>query len=160
MTRPSQFHHIGITVPDLDAAVRFATEGLGCTLAFTAPGRAAMTAEAAARLNVAPGSRIAGMAMLRMGTGYLELFAFDHPGGARPSAPRWNEGGAHIALAVDDLEAALARAAAAGGRPLGPIARSESPGFAGMRWVYVEAPWGQTFELVDVSAAPGVALGG
>lgn len=160
MPSPAPIHHIGITVPDLDAAVRFLTEGLGCTLAFTAPGRAAMTDEAAARINVAPGSRIAGMAMLRTGSGFLELFAFDFPGGTRPAAPRWNEGGAHIALAVGDLEAALARAVAAGGHALGPIARSESPGFAGMRWVYVAAPWGQTFELVDVSAAPGVALPG
>ncbi|MCL4187068.1 MAG: VOC family protein [Rhodobacteraceae bacterium] len=159
MPTPSCFHHIGITVPDLEAAVRFMTEGMGCALAFTAPGRDPMTAEAAARINVAPGSRIAGMAMLRAGAGYVELFAFEHPGGARPAAPRWNEGGAHVAFAVDDLEAALARAVAAGGCALSGINRSESPGFAGMRWVYVVAPWGQTFELVDVRAAPGVALG-
>jgi catechol 2,3-dioxygenase-like lactoylglutathione lyase family enzyme len=151
---PRAFHHVGLPVPDLDAATRFVTEAFGAELLFTAPGGDPMTAEAAARLNLPEGDRLLGLSMLRAGGSFIELFAFDPPSPA-PMAP-WNRGGVHIAFAVNDLEAALARAVAAGGRACSGINLARSPGFEGLRWVYVEAPWGQTFELVDDSAAAAI----
>jgi catechol 2,3-dioxygenase-like lactoylglutathione lyase family enzyme len=153
-TPPRAFHHIGIPVPDLAAATRFVTEAFGAAVLFTAPGGDPMTAETAARLNLPEGDRLLGMSMLRAGGSFIELFAFDPPSPA-PLAP-WNRGGVHIAFAVNDLDAALARAVAAGGRACSGINLARSPGFEGLRWVYVEAPWGQTFELVDDSAAPAI----
>ncbi len=149
------FHHLALTVPDLDAAVRFLTDGLGCTLAFRSEGAGVLDAAAAARLNLPEGSRMDGLALLRAGGGFVELFAF---GDVAPATRPWNDGGTHVALAVPDLEAALARAVAAGASACSGINTSVRPGFAGMRWVYIVAPWGQTFELVDPSAAPAVRI--
>lgn len=85
------FHHLAIKVADFDGAVKFYTEGLGFV--------------AAARWGEGDGRAI----LLDTGDGnYFELFA-----GGKPSA---GEVGpmVHVALRSDNVDAAIARAKAAG----------------------------------------------
>ena len=57
-------------------------------------------------------------------------------------------GGHHVALYVDDMDAAGAYLAAKGVRLLaGPVASRNAS--AGQRWRYFLAPWGMQFELVS-----------
>ena len=57
-------------------------------------------------------------------------------------------GGHHVALYVDDLDAAVAYLREQGVRVLGR-ADGELGAHEGQRWVYFLAPWGMQFELVS-----------
>jgi glyoxylase I family protein len=85
------FHHLAIKVADFDGAVKFYTEGLGFVVA--------------ARWGDGDGRAI----LLDTGDGnYFELFA-----GGKPSAEAAGPF-VHVALRSDNVDAALARAKAAG----------------------------------------------
>jgi catechol 2,3-dioxygenase-like lactoylglutathione lyase family enzyme len=100
--------HVGLTVPDLAAAIGFFEDVLGCrrvmeglTVDGSAPGMAAM-------LDVDPRAK-ARLAFLRCGNGSnLELFEYEAPDQAtRP--PRNSDVGAHhLCFYVDDMGAAVA----------------------------------------------------
>lgn len=141
--------HVGLTVPDLDAAVRFFVEVLGCepvmpelAVDATRPGMARM-------LDVAPGAR-ARLRFLRCGHGTnLELFEYDAPDQERPRLRNSDVGGHHLAFHVDDLTAAVAWLRAHGLEVMGePEEVTEGPS-AGTSWVYFKAPWGLQLELVS-----------
>jgi len=150
-------HHVGLTVPNLVEARRFLIEALGCVELFNTP-PAHLPDTAARALNVAPGVALQGISMLRSGNILIELFEY---AGAASGKPPQNQapGAAHIALDVPDIEAAVAAVTAAGGSLCSPVNLARSPGFEGLRWVYITAPWGQTFELVDTTGAPALRLG-
>jgi catechol 2,3-dioxygenase-like lactoylglutathione lyase family enzyme len=78
----------------------------------------------------------------------FEVFEYEpHPGQAQ--VPRNSDlGGHHIALYVDDMDAAVAYLRARAVRVLaGPVASRNAS--QGQRWVYFLAPWGMQFELVS-----------
>lgn len=152
----SALHHVGLTVPDLAQAVRFLGEAFGCEeLLRTPPG--ALDAAAARAKNVQPGVVLNGIAVLRGANLLIELFEYAGTAAVPPQDSHL-PGAAHVAFEVADLEAAVRRAEAAGARACSGINTARSPGFESLRWVYLISPWGQTFELVDASAAPGLAL--
>lgn len=158
MTAPA-INHVGLNVPDLKQATRFLVEALGCTELFTTPPEA-LSVEEAANLNVSAGTLLGGITVLKAGNALIELFEYHPPGGIAPTPGNHGTGAAHLAFDVPDVDAALARVAAAGGCACGPVSDAASPGFEGLRWVYVLSPWGQTFELVDTRAAPLLRNGG
>jgi len=94
-TRPVNgpgFHHVAIRAVDFDRSVTFYTEALGCTRAY------------------GWGSRDGRAAMMDIGSGdYIELFA-----GGKPIDQHSNSPVIHFALRVDDVDAAFAKAVAAG----------------------------------------------
>lgn len=57
-------------------------------------------------------------------------------------------GGHHVALNVDDLEAAIEHLKRHGIRVLDGPTKSRGPAAAN-RWIYFLAPWGLQFELVS-----------
>jgi len=57
-------------------------------------------------------------------------------------------GGHHVALYVDDLDAAVAHLHAHGLRVFGEPTVSRGPS-EGQRWIYFLSPWGMQFELVS-----------
>jgi uncharacterized protein (UPF0303 family)/catechol 2,3-dioxygenase-like lactoylglutathione lyase family enzyme len=146
--------HVAYTVPDLDAAVDFFVEHLGAELIFRdgpfgSPGDAYMLR----KLNVHPEASCK-LAMLRMGRHVnLELFEYDAP--ERILAPPRNSdiGGGHLALYVDDIDAAYAYLAKVPGVTLmdGPNDVAESSPVAGQRWFYFLTPWGLHMELTTDS---------
>ncbi len=149
--------HIGLTVPDLDAAVAFYTETFGATELYRLgpfdakdlPRMPDGRDWSAAHVNVS-GARLS-LVMLQLCPNLkLELFRYELPADARTTAPRNCDVGAqHIALKVDNLEVAVAHLRSRGVRVMaGPIVVSEGPA-AGLRVNYFLDPWGTQLELVE-----------
>jgi len=156
----SHVDHVGLTVPDLDAAVRFYCDVIGGhELYRIGPFDAAEMPRMTdgrdwteAHINVT-GARLT-IAMLQVGPNImLELFQYAKPADRRKTPPRncdW--GGHHIAFKVADLDAAKAHLADNGCEVMaGPIVLDQGP-CATLRVNYVLDPWGNQLELVEYTA--------
>jgi catechol 2,3-dioxygenase-like lactoylglutathione lyase family enzyme len=144
--------HLGITVPNMEQATAFFVNVLGCALLYERepPGDDSPRD----RLGVPAGSRIQAVCFLRCANGAnIELFEFSSPD-QREEFPRPSDVGIqHLALYVDDLDAAVERLRRhgvelmAGPNPLpGPEAGK------GNRFIYARTPWGLTVELISYPA--------
>jgi glyoxylase I family protein len=141
--------HVGFTVPDLDEATRFLTEVLGCEYLYSLGPFAADDDWMREHLHVHPRATIAENRFFRCGEqAVFEVFSYSAPEQRREPPRNSDVGGHHVALYVDDLDAAVAYLRAAGVRVLGEPTASRGP-HAGQRWVYFLAPWGMQFELVS-----------
>lgn len=145
--------HIGLTVPSVDEATRFLAAAFDATVLYDtlpASGPSRGGAVTTSRLGVAADVREERVRMLRLPDGPgIELFEFRAEVRHDPAVPS-DLGWQHVALYVDDVAAALARAVGAGAsalgepRPLpGPEAGPDNV------FVYLRAPWGATIELVS-----------
>lgn len=141
--------HVGLTVPDLDEAVAFFRDVLGAEVLFRAgPYRDPSGDWMAEHLGVHPRAQL-DLVMLRLGpTLNVELFEVSSPD-ARTDPPRTSDVGAgHLALYVDDMDAAVAFLHGRGVATLGAPTTIDDGPSAGLRWVHFRSPWGATFELV------------
>lgn len=142
--------HIGITVPDLKAAVDFFVDVLGCEPYFKFGEFKFEDDWMTRHLNVHPRSTIRDFQMVRCGNGTnLEIFEYTAPDQNRRGPHNSDIGGHHLAFYVDDMDAAIAYLKANGVRVLDePSTFTEGPA-AGLTWVYFLAPWGLQLELVS-----------
>jgi catechol 2,3-dioxygenase-like lactoylglutathione lyase family enzyme len=145
--------HVGITVPDIEAATEFLVKGCGAQIiyrSFTADRAPLSSPDMEAELNLAPGTQLIASRMMKLGVGpgveLFELRASDQRPSARPS----DFGLQHLALYVDDMAAAIARFEAAGGKMLSkpnpflfPLEVGE-----GNLFCYGRAPWGTMIEFI------------
>jgi catechol 2,3-dioxygenase-like lactoylglutathione lyase family enzyme len=143
--------HIGLTVPDLQAAIRFFVDVIGCQLVTTfGPFRDDEGPFMSDTLNVHPRAVIEQIALLRCGMGSsIELFQYSAP--VQRADPPMNSdiGGHHLAFYVDDMTAAVDYLKANGVRMLaGPLSITEGP-VAGQTINYFLAPWGLQLELIS-----------
>ncbi len=142
--------HIGITVPDLDEAERFFVDVLGATLVYTLGAKRSDDDDwMQTQLGVHPRTVIREIRFLRLATGAnLELFQYDSADGQNPQPRNSDIGGYHLALYVDDMDAAVAHLRAHDveimGTPVASAGASE-----GQHWLYFRSPWGLQFELVS-----------
>ena len=125
--------HGGLLVSDVDRSLRFYVDALGLEQVprpstFDTPG-----------------------AWLQVGAQQLHLIGETEPGRARAMTPRYDHAevvigyGTHLALDVEDLDAAIARAAAAGVHPPGEVfARGD-----GVKRVFFTDPDGHVIELMQ-----------
>ena len=143
--------HVGLTVPDLDQAVAFFTDVLGCQL-VTGFGPLADPKGSFMQdlLAVDPKAVIEKVGLMRCGFGAnLELFQYSAPGQATVFPRNSDIGGYHIAVNVDDIDAAVAYFDAKGVRHnWGPLAVTEGP-TAGQSIIYFYAPWGLQMEAIS-----------
>jgi catechol 2,3-dioxygenase-like lactoylglutathione lyase family enzyme len=141
--------HIGVTVPDLDEAERFLVDVIGAQKVYTLGAKRADDDWMAVQLGVHPRTAIREIRFFRLGNGSnLELFQYDAADGQAPLPHNSDLGGHHVALYVDDLDAALAYLRAHDVEVMGePVASAGAS--AGQRWIYFRAPWGMQFELVS-----------
>ncbi|NSC24711.1 glyoxalase [Streptomyces albus subsp. chlorinus] len=144
--------HVGVTVPDIEAATEFFRRALGAeTLYDTLPRAVGPRGgeETARRLGVPSGTAQVAMRMLRLPHGPgLELFEFRGPRQREAAVPS-DLGWQHLACYTEDLPASCAAVRAAGGRVLGephPLPGPEAG--PGNRFVYCRTPWGSTLELL------------
>jgi methylmalonyl-CoA/ethylmalonyl-CoA epimerase len=130
---PLRLHHVGIVVADVDAA-RERYEALGFT--------------GGERFEV-PEQHIVAI-VYRAGSGYVELIQPTDLEGpiARYMAKR-GEGSHHVAYAVDDIEATLARLKAAGVRLIDEQPRAGTHGWR-IAFIHPESCHGVLTELVEV----------
>lgn len=145
--------HIGLTVPDLDEAEAFFVDILGAEHIYTLGGKQSDDDWMSVQLGVHARTRITEIRFLRLGNGSnLELFHYDAADEQQAVPPRNSDiGGHHLALYVDDMDAAVTflreRGIEVMGEPVVSAGASE-----GQRWLYFRSPWGLQFELVSFPA--------
>ncbi|MEV7007515.1 VOC family protein [Streptosporangium sp. NPDC051022] len=141
--------HIGITVPDLDQACRWLVDVLGCEYMYTlGPYRDDDGPWMEEHLNVHPRAVMEELRLLRCGNVTLEVFQYAAPARRRVPPRNSDAGGHHVALYVDDLDAAVAHLRRHDVAVLAGPTASRGPS-EGQRWIYFLAPWGTQFELVS-----------
>ncbi|WP_369205487.1 VOC family protein [Streptomyces sp. PU-14G] len=144
--------HIGVTVPDIEAATEFFVRALGAEKLYdTLPREEGPKGgeETVRRLGVPTGTEQVAMRMLRLPRGPgLELFEFSGPCRREAAVPS-DLGWQHLACYVEDLSAACAAVREAGGTVLGEPRPLPGPE-AGPRnrFLYCRTPWGSTLELL------------
>lgn len=141
--------HIGFTVPDLEEAVTFFIDVIGCEPFYEIGPFKFDDDWMKERLNVHPRAVMKKLKFLRCANGSnFELFEYEAPD-QNPKQPLNSDiGGHHLAFYVDDMDAALEHLRSHNVRILGePTVRTDGPS-AGQSWVYFMAPWGMQFELV------------
>ena len=141
--------HIGFTVPDLDQAHRFLIEVIGCEYMYSLGPFQHDDDWMREHLAVDPRAVMRQLHFYRCGgQAIFEVFAYEADD-RRTEQPRNSDvGGHHVALYVDDLDAAVAFLRERGITVLGDPTASSGPS-QGQRWVYFLSPWGMQWELVS-----------
>jgi catechol 2,3-dioxygenase-like lactoylglutathione lyase family enzyme len=142
--------HFGFTVPDLEQAVRFFVDMLGCEEFYRLGPFQSSDDWMATHLNVDSRAVMRRLALLRCGYGSnFEVFEYEAPQRSLTQPRNSDVGGHHIAFYVDEMAAAVAHLRDNGIRVLGePTHRTTGPS-GGQSWVYFLAPWGMQLELVS-----------
>jgi catechol 2,3-dioxygenase-like lactoylglutathione lyase family enzyme len=142
-------HHVGITVKDLDASVRFYHDVLGLQFSnepspwFDAP-------ELGPAVGV-PGAALRQVSLL-LGDTTLELLEYKSPPSETSEPLRSNNlGASHVAFLVEDIEAKKAELEAKGISFYSDVNVVDEGVLAGWRWVYFEDPDRYPLELVEVA---------
>jgi catechol 2,3-dioxygenase-like lactoylglutathione lyase family enzyme len=156
MTQPSPIpgvagvEHIGLTVPDIEAATRFFVDVLAAQPLYDVGPFESADDWMANHLAVHPRARIDKLRVLEVANGpVLELFEFVSPDQNRSPPKNSDFGGWHLAFYVEDMEKALAALKAHDVEiQSGPVLMTEGPS-EGLSWLYFKAPWGQQLELVS-----------
>ena len=141
--------HVGFTVPDLEQAHRFFVEVLGAAHIYTLGGKSGEDDWMRTHLGVHPRTVIREIRFYRLGSGTnLEVFEYRSADGQAPQPRNSDVGGHHLALYVDDLDAAMTTLRARGVEFMGEPTASAGAAL-GQRWVYFTSPWGMQLELVS-----------
>ena len=148
--------HIGFTVPNLEEAVDFFVNVLGCEPfhylgPFQSDGDWMQT-----HLNVHPRAVMKRLRFLRCKNGTnFEIFEYESPDQNRTQPKNSDIGGHHLAFYVDDIDVAIKYLKDKGVRILGePTVRNTGP-HAGQTWIYFLTPWGMQLELVSFPNGKG-----
>ena len=144
-------NHIGLTVPDMAQAIGFFTDVLGCQKATSfGPFRDDQGNFMQDLLAVDPRAVVEEITLMRCGFGSnIELFHYTAPDQKTVEMRNSDIGAYHIALYVDDINAAAEYFKAQGIKTLmGPLPVSEGPA-AGQTILYFYAPWGLQMEAIS-----------
>lgn len=142
--------HTGITVPDMDQAVTFFTDILGCQKAMSfgpfADDKGTFMTDL---LGVDSKAVIEQITMMRCGFGSnIELFKYKSPDQRTLDQKNSDIGAFHIAFYVDDIKAAKAFLDEKGvATRLGPLPVDQGPA-AGQAILYFQSPWGLQLEAI------------
>lgn len=153
-------HHIGFTVPDMDAAIDFFTTAFGAETVMECGSVDVDDTFMQHRLGVPNGCKIVDQRVIQTGRGgSLELFQYSGQQGAGIKTN--NEVGAmHIAFEVDDAFAAADRLKASGADVLDGPTLIEGGPMDQLVWMYLRSPWGQYIEIVSSNGPLGYEADG
>jgi catechol 2,3-dioxygenase-like lactoylglutathione lyase family enzyme len=144
--------HIGLTVKNLDQAVKFFSDIFGFKADYQLGPFAADDDWMSVHLNVEAKAEIRQIAVVssqHLGM-KLELFEYSDSIERQLTGPKNSDvGGHHIAFAVDDIDVAVSWLKANSLQVLGQPTRAQNGPTAGMSWVYFLAPWGLQLVLVS-----------
>lgn len=142
--------HLGFTVPDLAQAHAFLVNVLGCEYMYAlGPFHDEHGDWMREHLGVEPRAVMRELRFYRLGgQAVLEVFEYEAEDQAETGPLNSDVGGHHLAVYVDDLDAAIQRLAEHGIPTMGEPTSSRGPSL-GQRWVYFRAPWGMQLELVS-----------
>ncbi|CAM3595075.1 VOC family protein [Kibdelosporangium persicum] len=145
----SRVDHIGLTVPDLEQAREFFVDVLGCEYMYSLGPYEHDGHWMSEHLNVHDRAVMRKLHFFRLGgQAIFEVFEYEAPDQSTEPPRNSDIGGHHIALYVEDMDAAVADLHRRGLRVLGEPTASRGPS-EGQRWVYFLAPWGMQCELVS-----------
>ena len=149
--------HIGFTVPNVDQAVEFFEEVIGCEYFYSiGPFGPFDDNWMTENLNVHKEAVINVAHLLRCGNGpALEIFEYSSPDQNTQQPKNSDIGGHHIAFYVDDMEEAVDYLESKGVRVLGEPHTFTDTGMKGLTWVYFLAPWGMQLEIVSYPYGQG-----
>lgn len=151
-------NHVGVTVPDIEAATKFLINGLGAHViyeSYSADQPPAGSPDLDHSLNLAPGTQLVAARMIQIGIGpEIELFqlkADEQREAVRPS----DFGLQHLAFYADDIEEATRRFEAAGGKMLSQPNEILFPKEQGEDnfYCYGRTPWGMMIEFITFPSA-------
>lgn len=143
--------HTGVTVPDMQQAVDFFTNIIGCQKIMSfgpfADDKGTFMTDL---LGVDAKAVVEEITLLRCNFGSnIELFKYTAPDQKDLQPKNSDIGGFHIAFYVDDIAAAKAYLDAKGvATRMGPLPVTEGPA-AGQSILYFQAPWGLQFEAIS-----------
>ena len=142
-------HHVGITVKDLDASIRFYHDVLGLPFSnepspwFDAP-------ELGPAVGV-PGAGLWQVSLL-LGDTMLELLEYKSPPSDTTQPLQSNNiGASHVAFLVDDIHETVVDLSSKGISFFSDVNVVDEGVLAGWRWVYFADPDGYPLELVEVA---------
>lgn len=150
--------HIGITVPDVDEAVDFLVDVIGCESFFSfGPFGPFDNDWMTENLNVNPRAVIDVITMVRCGNGpAFEVFKYSSPDQNQTPPKNSDIGGHHFAFYVDDIDIATQYLLDNGVTVLEKPHPLTGTDLEGMMWVYFLTPWGTQMEIV--SAPDGIVF--
>ena len=140
--------HIGLTVPNLDEAVEFFTEVIGCEYIFDGGCVGNSPEFMTESLNVNPKASLK-YCFLRCKNGTnFEIFEYESPDQKNDAPKNSDIGGHHLAIYVDDIYSAVKFLKSKNIRIFGDVNEISSGPAAGSSWVYFLTPWGLQMEVV------------
>jgi len=146
--------HLAYTVPDLDQAVDFFVNVLGCSYLYkTGPVEIPDGDWMQERLGVHPRAKLSHV-LLRCGpVTNINLFEYDAPNQSKTGPNYSDVGGHYIAFYVDDMQAAIAYLRAQPGVTiLGEPSHVDAGPSAGLEFIHFKTPWGMGMELIRYPA--------
>jgi len=159
MTGNARFVHVNIVAQDWKKLARFYEQVFGC---IPVPPERNLSGQWLEHATGIPDAEIQGVHLRLPGYGdngpTLEIFQYNRQKQRQETAAN-RPGFAHIAFAVDDVEAARDAVIAAGGDPLGELVSLDIPGAGKITFAYVIDPEGNILELqhrqVDARGSSG-----
>jgi catechol 2,3-dioxygenase-like lactoylglutathione lyase family enzyme len=151
----SGMEHIGLCVPNLDEAIAYFCDIIGCEFLYR-HGPYVDHSDGPANfytkfVGLHPRTKT-DIAMLRCGNGSnLELFEMEAPGQNRKVPPFSDHGGAHFCFYVDDMGAAVEYLLSKGVKVMGGASKITAGPEAGAESAstHFETPWGQMLEVIS-----------
>ncbi len=137
-------------MPDLDEAHAFLVDVIGCEYLYTlGPFQDYNGSWMAEHLNVDPRTVMRELRFYACGgRAIFEVFQYEATVQNTTYPLNSDIGGHHVALYVEDLDAAITYLESKGVKILGEPTVSKGPSL-GQRWVYFVSPWGMHFEIVS-----------
>ncbi|MCT4613818.1 MAG: lactoylglutathione lyase family protein [Marinifilaceae bacterium] len=151
---PRSFSHIGITVPDLDKAIKFYTEVMGFYTIMEATEVLEEDQTAIGKMCIDVfGKNWKKFRIAHLSTGDrigIELFEFKESKNLKSEFNPFCSGLFHFSVQDPDIEGLVEKIVKAGGKQRMPI-REYYPGDKPYRMCYVEDPFGTVFEIYSHS---------
>ncbi|MFB0547076.1 MAG: VOC family protein [Anaerolineae bacterium] len=147
MAVKARFVHTNLIARDWKRLAQFYEQVFGCT---PVPPERKLSGQWLEDSTRVPGAEIQGVHLRLPGYGdegpTLEIFQYNHQKERQETAVN-RPGFAHIAFAVDDVEAARDAVIAAGGKIVGELVSVDIPGAGKIAFVYATDPEGNIIEL-------------
>ncbi|ASI35801.1 glyoxalase [Exiguobacterium sp. N4-1P] len=153
MTYPRNFSHIGLSVPDLEAAITFYSEVMGWYVIMEPSDVIEDDSPIGVMCTDVFGAGWGKFRIAHMATGDrigIELFEFPNNEQPENNFEFWKTGIFHYAIQDPDIEGMVEKIVAHGGKQRMPI-REYYPGEKPYRMVYCEDPFGNLVELYSHS---------
>jgi len=142
--------HIGFTVPNLEEAVDFFVNVIGCEPFFELGPFEVPGEWMEEHLGVDRRAVMKKIKFLRCQNGSnYELFEYESPDQNKQQPKNSDIGGHHLALYVEDIDAAIDYLKSKGVEMMGEPTVRTAGYTAGQTWVYFRTPWGMQMELVS-----------